>query len=235
MSLDRRRRIHFMSNIYFGMSIQHYFLGLLAVANNIAAIPLYLALIQALTSKEQLKLCNIATLTSFLTMIISLFTGMAILNFFEISLPAFRMAGGILLLRTGISMMSTNKETTESAIESPSFSKIISTAVIPIAIPLTTGPGTISTIIVFSSTTSHDMSKHLFLLAAILIMTLVIWLSFRYAPVIAKVLGATGLDVLTKIFGLITLALGVQFILTGILNAFPRLAVSAPFLTSARF
>ena len=224
-----------MSHFFIGMSIQHYFLGLLAVANNIAAIPLYLVLIQALTPKDQFKLCNIATLTSFLTMIISLFTGMAILNFFEISLPAFRIAGGLLLLRTGISMMSSDKEKPESAIVSPSFSKIISTAVIPIAIPLTTGPGTISTIIVFSSAVSHDMSKHLWLFAAIMLMTAVIWLSFRYAPVIAKVLGSTGLDVLTKIFGLITLALGVQFILTGILDAFPKLADSAPFLTSARF
>jgi multiple antibiotic resistance protein len=212
-----------MSHYFIGMSIQHYLLGLLAVANNIAAIPLYLVLIQGLTPKERLKLCNIATLTSFLTMVISLFTGMAILNFFEISLPAFRIAGGLLLLRTGISMMSTDREKSESGIESPSFSTIISTAVIPIAIPLTTGPGTISTIILFASTISHNMSMHLLLFAAILIVTLVIWLSFWYAPILVKVFGSTGLNVITKIFGLITLALGVQFILTGIFNAFPKL------------
>ena len=213
-----------MSHIFIGMSIQHYFLGLLAVANNVAAIPLYLVLIQGFTQKERLKLCNIATLTSFLTMIISLFMGIAILKFFEISLPAFRIAGGLLLLKTGISMMSDRKEKADSQIESPSFSQIISTAVIPIAIPLTTGPGTISTVILFASSISHNMSMHILLLAAIMIMTAVIWLSFWYAPVISKVFGPTGLDVLTKIFGLITLALGVQFILTGILDAFPKLS-----------
>jgi MarC family membrane protein len=212
-----------MTHNFIGMSIQHYLLGLLAVANNIAAIPLYLALVEGLTRREHLKLCNIATLTSFLTMVISMFTGIAILNFFEISLPAFRIAGGLLLLRTGISMMGADREKSESAIESRNFSKIISTAVIPIAIPLTTGPGTISTIILFASTITHNMIKHLLLFAAILIMTVVIWLSFRYAPIIEKVFGSTGLGVLTKIFGLITLALGVQFILTGISNAFPQL------------
>jgi len=213
-----------MSNYFIGMSIQHYLLGLLAVANNIAAIPLYLALIKGLTPKEQFKLCNIATLTSFLTMVISMFTGIAILHFFEISLPAFRIAGGLLLLRTGISMMSTDKEKPESGIENTNFSKIISTAVIPIAIPLTTGPGTISTIILFASTISYNMSMHLLLFAAIVIMTSVIWLSFWHAPILVKVFGSTGLNVITKVFGLITLALGVQFILTGILNAFPKLS-----------
>ncbi|HAM51886.1 MAG TPA: antibiotic resistance protein MarC [Nitrospiraceae bacterium] len=206
-----------------GMSIQHYLLGLFAVANNVAAIPLFLLLIQGLTSKEHLKLRNIATLTAFLTMVMSLFMGIAILKFFEISLPAFRIAGGLLLLRMGISMMSASKEKYESEIGTSGFSKIISTAVIPIAIPLTTGPGTISTIILFASTISHNAGMHLLLLAAILIMTLVIWLSFWYGPVIAKVFGSTGLDVMTKIFGLITLALGVQFILTGISSTFPKL------------
>jgi multiple antibiotic resistance protein len=59
-------------------------------------------------------------------------------------------------------------------------------------------------------------------MAAIAVMTVIIYLSFRYAPKIVKYLGATGLDVLTKIFGLITLALGIQFILTGISQAFPK-------------
>jgi len=223
LALPSQEGISFMSHNFIGMSIQHYFLGLLAVANNIAAIPLYLSLMQRCTAKEQLKLCNIATLTSFLTMVISLFMGMAILNFFEISLPAFRIAGGLLLLRTGISMISADKETSEPEIESPIFSKTISTAVIPIAIPLTTGPGTMSTVILFASAISHNFGMHLLLFAAILIMTLVIWLSFRYAPILVKVFGTTGLNVITKIFGLITLALGVQFILTGLLDAFPKL------------
>ena len=99
----------------------------------------------------------------------------------------------------------------------------LSTAVIPIAILLTTGPGTISTVILFASSISHNMSMHLLLFAAILIMTLVIWLSFWYAPILVKIFGTTGLSVITKIFGLIMLALGVQFILTGLLDAFPKL------------
>ena len=202
------------------MSFQHYLLGLFAVANNIAAIPLYIMLIQGRTEKEQHKLCRIATLTSFITMIISMFLGLAVLNFFEISVPAFRIAGGLLLLNTGFGMMNTVRKSFEES--NMTFSRIISTAIIPIAIPMTTGAGTMSTIILFAESAHDKPYLHFALMAAIAVMTVIIYLSFRYAPNIVKYLGATGLDVLTKIFGLITLALGIQFILTGISQAFPK-------------
>jgi len=202
------------------MSFQHYLLGLFAVANNIAAIPLYIMLIQGRTEKEQHKLCRIATLTSFITMIISMFLGLAVLNFFEISVPAFRIAGGLLLLNTGFGMMNTVRKSFEES--NMTFSRIISTAIIPIAIPMTTGAGTMSTIILFAESAHDKPYLHFALMAAIAVMTVIIYLTFRYAPNIVKYLGATGLDVLTKIFGLITLALGIQFILTGISQAFPK-------------
>jgi multiple antibiotic resistance protein len=212
-----------MTRTLIGTSLQHYVLALFATANNVAAIPLFLALTRGLTPKQHLKVCNIATLTSFATMVVSLFTGVAVLNFFEIGIPAFRIAGGLLLLRTGFSMMSVNQVRSEAPVENANLSDIISTAIIPIGIPLTTGPGTMSTIILFSSTSTRDLNTHLTILIAIAIVTAVIWVSFLKAPIIARVLRSTGLDVLTKIFGLITLALGVQFILTGLSTTFPNL------------
>ena len=202
------------------MSFQHYLLGLFAVANNVAAIPLYVNLLQGRSVREQIKLCNIATLTSLLTMIITMFAGMVVLNFFQISIPAFRIAGGLLLLSTGFSMMNSVQRTIE--LTEQTFSKIISTAIIPIAIPMTTGAGTMTTVILFSESAHGQPYLHFALLAAIGVMTLIIWLSFRYAPKIVNYFGETGLDVLTKIFGLITLALGIQFILTGLSGAFPK-------------
>ena len=203
------------------MSFQHYLLGLFAVANNIATIPLYINLIHGRTVKEQRKLCHIATLTAFLTMIITMLAGLAVLNFFQISVPAFRIAGGLLLLSTGFGMMNSVEKSIE--LTEQTFSKIISTAIIPIAIPITTGAGTMSTIILFSESAHNKPYLQFALLGAIIAMTLLIYLSFWYAPKIVKYLGTTGLDVLTKIFGLITLALGIQFILTGISQAFPKI------------
>lgn len=204
------------------LSFQHYLLGLIAVANNIPAIPLYLELCEELEAKEQHKLCLIATMTSFITMITAMFTGIAILNFFDISIEAFRIAGGLLLLNTGLAMMSSSQQVVVQG-EGSSFSKMISLAVIPISIPLTTGAGTMSTVILFAEQLQHSEAQALKLFCAILGMTLLIYLSFRYSTVIIKVLGHTGMDVLSKIFGLITLSLGLQFIISGIKGAFPKL------------
>ena len=204
------------------LSFQHYFLGLFAVANNIPAIPLYYALCQNLTAQEQHRLCLTATVTSCITMMVAVISGAAILNFFDISISAFRVAGGILLLFSGINMINSKEELILPA-DSKHFSEVISVAVIPIAIPLTTGAGTISTLVVFAEgLRTWVLAGKLF--GAVVLMTLTIYLSFRYSIAILRLLGHTGMNVLTKIFGIITLALGVQFVLSGLLQAFPNLA-----------
>lgn len=203
-------------------SYQHYLLGLFAVANNIPAIPLYISVISHLDIDDRHKICRTATLTAFLTMTISMFVGLGILNFFEISVPAFRIAGGLLLVNTGFSMLNAEQRPVQET--SPlALSKIISTAVIPIGIPLTTGAGTMTTIVLFSETAREQPYMNFALMGAIVTMTAAIYLSFRYAPKIVQMLDVTGLNVFTKIFGLITLALGIQFILNGMNGAFPRL------------
>ncbi len=203
-------------------SFQHYLLGLFAVANNISALPLFLGLCEGLSKKEQLKLTSTATLTSFITMLAAMFTGMAILNFFDISIPAFRIAGGLLLIFTGLKMMNSDPSANAGK-PALSFRQKISTAIIPISIPLTTGAGTMSTVILFTQNMHHSRTLMLKLLIAIVVMTLIIFFTFRYTTRIMKYLGVTGMDVLTKIFGLITLAIGIQFILDGIRASFPSL------------
>ena len=204
------------------LSFQHYLLGLLAVANNIPAIPFFLQLCEGLSPKEQHKLTAIATMTSFITMIFAMIAGVSILGFFDISISAFRIAGGLLLLNTGLNMMNATQQVVVQGGEH-SFSKMISLAVIPISIPLTTGAGTMSTVILFTQQIHHSDTLMIKLISAILCMTLIIYLSFRYSPQLIKILGHTGMDVLAKIFGLITLALGIQFMITGIQGAFPKL------------
>jgi multiple antibiotic resistance protein len=203
-----------------GESFQHYLLGLFAVANNISAIPLYLTLIIGLDQKEQLRICRTSTLTAFITMLVAMYLGVSILSFFGISMGAFRIAGGWLLVSNGLGMM--NSSATSSTINKTSLSKVISFAVIPIGIPLTTGAGAMSTVILFSENMQNSVTHQVQLISAIVAMTLIIYLSFRFAPKIIHILGETGLGVFTKVFGLITLALGIQFIITGIAASFPK-------------
>jgi len=204
------------------LSFQHYLLGLIAVANNIPAIPFFLKLCDGLSPKEEHKLAFIATITSLITMITAMIAGMSILGFFDISIDAFRIAGGLLLLNTGMNMMNSTQQVVVQSGEH-TYSKMISQAVIPVSIPLTTGAGTMSTVILFTQEIHHSDMLTLKLLGAIVCMTLIIYFSFRYSIDIIKILGHTGMDVLAKVFGLITLALGIQFILTGIQGTFPKL------------
>ncbi len=203
------------------LSFQHYLLGLFAVANNIPAIPFFLQLCEGLSPKEERKLAIIATITSFITMITAMIAGMSILGFFDISISAFRIAGGLLLLNTGFNMMNSNQTVVVDG--EHTFSKMISIAVVPVAIPLTTGAGTMSTVILFTEGIHDSHTLMLKLFSAIVCMTIIIFFSFRFSLEIIKILGHTGMDVLSKIFGLITLALGVEFIVTGIQGAFPKL------------
>jgi len=203
------------------MPFQHYLLGLFAVANNFSAIGMFLAICQGLDKKQQLKLCYIATATAFLTMTITLLTGQMVLEFFGISISAFRIAGGILLAVSGLSML--NKEpSSDIKKDENSLSKMISVAIVPIGIPLTTGGGTISTIILYSGKL-NNWGLFFKLFGVICIMTLIIYLIFRYSTWLLKVLGHVGLNVLIKIMGLFTLAIGVQFITSGLAGIFPVL------------
>ncbi len=183
------------------LSFQHYLLGLIAVANNIPAIPFFLELCEGLSPKEQHKLSAIATITSFITMITAMIAGMSILGFFDISIHAFRIAGGLLLLNTGLKMMNSTQQVVVKD-GKYSFSRMISLAVIPISIPLTTGAGTMLTVILFTQQIHHFDTLMLKLLSAIVCMTIIIYFSFRYSTHIIDILGHTGMDVLAKIFGL---------------------------------
>ena len=87
------------------VSFQHYLLGLYAVANNIPALPLHMNLCKGLAPQGQHRLCAVATAASLATMAVSMVIGAAVLDFFGISIAAFRIAGGLLLVSSGLKML----------------------------------------------------------------------------------------------------------------------------------
>lgn len=105
------------------------------------------------------------------------------------------------------------------------YSAIISTAIIPIAIPLTTGAGTFSTIIIFVDAIGGNDWLYYQLIIAILSQTLINYLVFRYSTTLLKLMGRTGMNVLIRLVGLITLSLGVQFITQVLKAIFPGLGI----------
>ena len=200
-------------------TFQHYLLGLFAVANNIPAIAPFLALVGGLTAAQSLKITVVASFSAFLIMVVTMLVGAGVLGFFGISISAFQIAGGVLLCGTGMSMLNAKstsnvvgKEVTPSADQE---SALISQAIVPIAMPLTAGAGTISTVTLFSD--MAEKSGTIFdLFMAICAMAAIVFLIFHYAIPLIKILGQTGMNVLIKVMGLFTLAIGVQFIVSGV-------------------
>lgn len=206
-------------------SFQHYLLGIFAVANNIPAIAPFLTLAAGLKSGEVRRLTLIASVGAFVVMVVSMVAGSAVLAFFGISISAFQIAGGILLGGAGLSMLHSKSITfagKDAEVSVDDFTSRVSQAIVPIAIPLTAGAGTISTITLFSAT-AHATQTELDLFLAICVMSVVIFMIFYYALPLVKVLGNTGMNVMIKVMGLFTLAIGVQFIIAGVSTVYKGL------------
>lgn len=205
------------------LTFRHLLLGLFAVANNFPAIGPFLALCNGLKKEEEIRLAFIATLSAFITMLLAMFAGQMILEFFGIGIEAFRATGGIILCLSGAKMLSSDADGTITNKIVTSFEQKIPAVIVPIAIPLTTGAGTIATITIFAGELKSTGTPIWTLLAAVIVMAIIIYLLFRYSTKILYFLGPIGMNVLTKITGLITMAIGTQFIFNALITFFPGL------------
>ncbi len=170
------------------------------------------------------KVARTSAVSVALILIVATWAGDAILSFFGIGIPAFRTGGGLLILLMAISMMhakqSHSQHTPEEADEANGKECI---AVVPLAIPLMAGPGAINMVIV-DAHQAANWSERLVLTAGILIVALFVWLALRLATPIGKKMGITGLNIATRIMGLLLSAIGIQMISSGLINLLPGLA-----------
>ncbi|MFY8147908.1 MAG: MarC family protein [Prochlorococcaceae cyanobacterium] len=208
-------------------TLQHYLLGLFAVANNIPAMGPFLTLTDGLPKPVIRQLVGISTLSSFLIMVMAMLIGTAVLRFFGIGISAFQIAGGVLLGGSGMAMLNTRsvRDTAQQTVEHDvsDQSQLVSTAIVPVSLPLTTGAGTMSTVTLFADQASSTGAR-LELFTAICLMSVIIFLAFHFAYDLVKLLGNVGMSVLIKVMGLFTLAIGIQFIVSGV----SRVLVSLP-------
>ncbi len=199
----------------FDQHFNHYILGLIAIANNMAAIPVFLENCKNLNKIQRLRASLYATLSSYIIMIVAMFCGLSILHFFSISISAFQITGGIILYSTGLNMLNspigTNNSNNEVILPK---SKVISNLVVPVSFPLTIGAGSISTITLFSDIANTSNSS-LALFAAIPVMSFIIFILFYFSWDLISLLGDVGKTVFIKVMGLFTMALGIQFIIIG--------------------
>ncbi|MDA8165503.1 MAG: YchE family NAAT transporter [Desulfobacteraceae bacterium] len=201
-----------------------FFIGLIAIVNPLGAIPIFIALTAGLDRSDRRRVSRMASVAVAAILLAALLVGEAILRFFGISIPSFQVAGGLLILLMAISMMhgrpSRVQQTEEEARDAEEMDSV---AVMPLGIPLLAGPGAISTIILYvhRSRAPWDMA---ILALEILVVSLAVWLCLRSAPFIARFLSRTGINIATRIMGLIMAAIGIEFIATGLKQLFPILS-----------
>ncbi|MEH0761557.1 YchE family NAAT transporter [Vibrio sp. 16] len=201
-----------------------FFLGLVAAVNPVGIMPVFVSLTGHMTQEEKHKTAVTANVAVAIILVVSLLAGQMLLDMFSISLDSFRVAGGLLLLSIAFSMMSgklgEDKQNKQEKSEYVSREQI---GVVPLAMPLMAGPGAISSTIVYGSR-YPSMIDTAGIIVTIVLFALSTWLLFRSAPLIVRFLGQTGINVITRIMGLILGALGIEFIANGLRNLFPGLA-----------
>lgn len=196
--------------------------ALFAVVNPLGNLPVFVSFTAKDERRVQAFLALFFAIWIAGGLLLFMFTGQDILEFFGIGLPAFRIAGGILLFLTGLSMI--RGEGTNAAAgpadqdEGSSIEKAerrFRDVLIPLGVPIFVGPGSITTVILYSGKAKGE-AQTLGLAAVVLMIAVVSGLVLSTASWVRKAMGDTGLDIATRILGLFLAAMGVQFVLDGL-------------------
>lgn len=202
------------------------FIILLAIVNPIGVVPFFIHFTRNFSAEQRARTARVSAFTAFLVIAISALLGLQVLKFFGISLASFQVGGGLLLLMSAIHMLHAEPaESTGQDIES-GVSRAdagASIAVVPLAIPLLTGPATISTVVIYAEK-SRKIFEYGTLVVYGLVIALITWAVFSAAERIGNFLGQTGINVMTRLMGLILAAIAVEVMADGLLKLFPVLA-----------
>lgn len=200
---------------------------LLAIVNPLAIVPFFIHYTQGFSREQRQRTILISSFSCFVVIAVSALLGLQILAFFGISLASFQVGGGMLLLTSALNMLnaqpaeakSNAEEMQDAAAKSAARASI---AVVPLTIPLLTGPATMSTVVIYA-----DKAKSLWQMLMLVGFGVVIAgataVCFSLAQPIARGLGKTGINVMTRLMGLILAALAVEVMSDGLVKLFPAL------------
>ncbi len=190
--------------------------SLVAVMEPFSTTAVYATLTKDLSSEKKRKIIRRSMRTSFIVLALFAFTGHLIFQVFGITVPAFQIAGGILLISVAIEMLNP-KESQVSPIRDEGI------AIVPLAFPLTSGPGSITTVILLVSR-AGSLYETLFVPVGILVGVMLSYVAMTFSSGLFKRFGDDGLRVVTALMAILVLAIAVQFILDGAAGAVRQFA-----------
>jgi len=201
-------------------------IALLAIVNPIGVVPFFIHFTQHLSREQRRQTIRVSAVTAFAVIAVSALAGIKIIEFFGISIASFEVGGGLLLLTSSLQMLNAQPVPSKQPEAGEGDEKMVSgasMAVVPLTIPLLTGPATISTMVIYAQRTRHWWELAV-LVGYGVVVGLAAFLAFSAAGRIAKILGRTGINVMTRLMGLILAALAVEIMADGLLVLFPVLA-----------
>ena len=201
-------------------------IALLAIVNPIGVIPFFIHFTSGFTREQRKRTAQVAAFSAFIVISVSALAGLKIIEFFGISLASFQVGGGLLLMLSAVQMLGAQPAETRKDDLVDAADKVdagASIAIVPLTIPLLTGPATISTMVIYAEKTRHWWQLGV-LVGYGIVIGLAVWLAFSLSGRIAKVLGKTGINVMTRLMGLLLAALAVEVMSDGLVKLFPILA-----------
>ncbi len=201
-------------------------IALLAIVNPIGVVPFFIHFTQSFSREQRQRTIRISAFSAFVVIAVSAIAGLKVIEFFGISLASFQVGGGTLLLISSLAMLNAEQADTKPSDLSEGDQKIdagASIAVVPLTIPLLTGPATISTMVIYAEKTRHLWQIGV-LVGYGIVIALVTYAVFTASGRIAKVLGRTGINIMTRLMGLILAAMAVELLADGLTKLFPVLA-----------
>jgi len=204
--------------------------ALLAIVNPVGVLPFFIHFTQNFSPAQRRRTIRVSALTAFAVIALSARAGLRIIEFFGISIASFRVGGGTLLLISALQMLNAQPAESKPGDVSEGDQKVdagASIAVVPLTIPLLTGPATISTMVIYA-----ERTRHWWELAVLVVYCVVVCLGtfavFSASGRLARWIGRTGINVMTRLMGLILAALAVEIMADGLVELFPVLATKLP-------
>jgi MarC family membrane protein len=195
------------------------FAALFSVLNPIGTIPIFVGLTDGYSKAEISKTSLWTAINVFIILMITFFVGQYVLSFFGITITALRIAGGLLITNSGFALLngqfSKNKGINKKVEEEAQDRSDI--ALTPLAMPMLAGPGSMSLLIAFYQE-HNSTSEIIWSCIAILIVALTIFIILRSAYYLSKILGSSGIVAISRIVGFLTIAIGIQYIISALLS-----------------
>ncbi|HYB89403.1 MAG TPA: MarC family protein [Candidatus Binataceae bacterium] len=198
-------------------------IALFVLLDPIGAVPIFVTLTAHHSPEERTRTINRAAATAFIVLIVALLAGNPLLSILGISIASFTVGGGVVLMMMAMAMLQGRASPVHRADEDlDEAAQRMAVAVVPLGVPVAAGPGAISAALIYGER-AKNWTNTAMLVAIIALVVMCLWIALRLAAPTKRLLGTTGIHVVTRLLGLIAMAVAVEFIARGLSELLPGL------------